>query len=133
RAGLPFAQELVRHGDFHHEGGFLRGGELLDLPDPPTAIFAGSDQQALGVYEAARQRGLRIPQDLSIIGFDDLPAARWVSPPLTTVRQPLAEMGRVAAEMLGDLIEGIPLRSQRVELSTELIVRESTAHTARAE
>jgi LacI family transcriptional regulator len=127
RAGISFDESLVTHGDFHHEGGFLRGGELLDLPDRPTAIFAGSDQQALGVYEAARQRALRIPQDLSVVGFDDLPAARWVSPPLTTVRQPLAEMGRVAAEMLGDLIEGIPLRSQRVELSTELIVRYSTA------
>jgi len=126
RAGATFDPDLVRHGDFQHEGGFLRGGELLDLAEPPTAIFAGSDQQALGVYEAARQRGLRIPQDLSVVGFDDLPAARWVSPPLTTVRQPLADMGRVAAEMLGDLIEDIPLRSQRVELSTELIVREST-------
>ena len=120
----------MRHGDFQHEGGFVRGGELLDLAEPPTAIFAGSDQQALGVYEAARQRGLRIPQDLSVVGFDDLPAARWVSPPLTTVRQPLADMGRVAAEMLGDLIDGVPLRSQRVELSTELIVRESTAAPA---
>jgi LacI family transcriptional regulator len=126
RAGVPFDAALLRHGDFQHEGGFLCGGELLDLDQPPTAIFAGSDQQALGVYEAARQRGLRIPQDLSVVGFDDLPAARWVSPPLTTVRQPLADMGRVAAEMLGDLIEGVPLRSQRVELSTELIVREST-------
>ena len=127
RADAPFDPGLLRHGDFQHEGGFQRGGELLDLDQPPTAIFAGSDQQALGVYEAARQRGLRIPQDLSVVGFDDLPAARWVSPPLTTVRQPLAEMGRVAAEMLGDLIEGVPLRSQRVELLTELIVRESTA------
>ena len=130
RFGARFDQRLVRHGDFQHEGGFRRGGELLDLAEPPTAIFAGSDQQALGVYEAARQRGLRIPQDLSVVGFDDLPAARWVSPPLTTVRQPLADMGRVAAEMLGSLIEGIPLRSQRVELATELIVRESAAHLA---
>ena len=75
---------------------------------------------------AARQRGLRVPQDLSVVGFDDLPVARWVSPPLTTVRQPLAEMGRAAAQMLGELIEGLPLRSRRVELSTELITREST-------
>jgi len=127
RAGIVYDPSLVRHGDFQHEGGFRRGGELLDRPDPPTAIFAGSDQQALGVYEAARQRGLRIPQDLSVIGFDDLPVSRWVSPPLTTVRQPLAEMGRTAAQMLGDVIEGLPLRSTRVELSTELIVRESTA------
>ena len=126
RAGVPFDPALVRHGDFQHEGGFARGGELLGLRSRPTAIFAGSDQQALGLYEAARRGGLRVPQDLSIVGFDDLPVARWVSPPLTTVRQPLAEMGRTAAQMLGDLIEGLPLRSSRVELSTELIVREST-------
>jgi LacI family transcriptional regulator len=127
RAGAGFDATLLRNGDFHHEGGFYYGGQLLDLAEPPTAIFAGSDQQALGVYEAARQRGLRIPEDLSVVGFDDLPTARWVSPPLTTVRQPLADMGRMAAEMLGSLIDGVALRSQRVELATELIVRESTA------
>jgi LacI family transcriptional regulator len=127
RAGVGFDPGLVRHGDLQHEGGFVRGGELLDLAEPPTAIFAGSDEQALGVYEAARQRGLRIPQDLSVVGFDDLPVDRWLSPPLTTVRQPLAEMGRAAADMLGTLIEGLPLPSRRVELTTELIVRESTA------
>jgi LacI family transcriptional regulator len=127
RAGHRFDPALIRHGDFQYEGGFACGGELLDVDDPPTAIFAGSDQQALGVYEAARQRGLRIPQDLSVVGFDDLPMARWVSPPLTTVRQPLADMGSVAAEMLGALIEGVPLASRRVELATELVVRASTA------
>src|SRR6516164_8054158 len=127
RAGAQFDPALVRYGDFHHEGGFARAVELLDLPEPPTAIFAGSDQQAFGVYEAARQHGLRIPEDLSVVGFDELPVARWASPPLTTVRQPLAEMGSAAAQMLGELIEGVPLRSNRVELSTELIVRESTA------
>jgi LacI family transcriptional regulator len=132
QAGIRFDPALVRNGDFQHEGGFVRGGELLDITGAGrlTAIFAGSDQQALGVYEAARQRGLRIPQDLSVVGFDDLPLARWVSPPMTTVRQPLAEMGRVAAEVLGDLIEGVSPRSRRVELSTELIVRESTAPPA---
>jgi LacI family transcriptional regulator len=127
RAGVSFDPALVRHGDFYHEGGFARARELLADDRPPTAIFAGSDQQAFGVYEAARQRGLRIPEDLSVVGFDDLPVARWASPPLTTVRQPLAEMGSAAAQMLGDLIEGVPLRANRVELSTELIVRESTA------
>src|SRR5215831_8823556 len=127
RAGVQFDPALVRYGDFHHEGGFARAVELLELPQPPTAIFAGSDQQAFGVYEAARQHGLRIPEDLSVVGFDELPVARWASPPLTTVRQPLAEMGSAAAQMLGELIEGTPLRSNRVELSTELIVRESTA------
>ena len=127
RAGIRFDPALVRNGDFEHEGGFVRGGELLDLADPPSAIFAGSDQHAFGLYEAARQRGLRVPQDLSVIGFDDLPVARWVSPPLTSVRQPLAEMGRAAAQMLDELIDGLPLGTNRVELSTELIVRESTA------
>jgi LacI family transcriptional regulator len=127
RFGVPFDPALVCNGDFQHEGGFIRGGDLLSLPRRPTAIFAGSDQQAFGVYEAARQRGLRIPQDLSVVGLDDLPVARWVSPPLTTVRQPLAGMGRAAAQMLGELIAGLPLRPNRVELSTELIVRESTA------
>jgi LacI family transcriptional regulator len=130
RVGVRYDPALVKHGDFTHEGGFVRGRELLRLASPPTAIFAGSDQQAFGVYEAARQRGLRIPQDLSVVGFDDLPVARWVSPPLTTVRQPLAEMGRTAAQMLGELIDGATLRSGRVELSTELIVRESTAAPA---
>ena len=127
RAGVAVDPALVEYGDFQHEGGFARAVELLDLPDPPTAIFAGSDQQAFGVYEAARQRGLRIPDDLSVVGFDELPVSRWASPPLTTVRQPLAEMGSAAAQMLGELIDGGPLRTNRVELSTELHVRESTA------
>jgi LacI family transcriptional regulator len=127
RAGVPADQALVKYGDFHHEGGFARAVELLDLPERPTAIFAGSDQQGFGVYEAARQRGLRIPDDLSVIGFDELPVSRWASPPLTTVRQPLTEMGRTAAQMLGELMAGIPLRTNRVELSTELVIRESTA------
>ncbi len=126
-AGIGFDPALVRDAEFRHEGGFRGGSELLDLPERPTAIFAGSDQQAFGVYEAARQRGLRIPQDLSVVGFDDLPIAPWVSPPLTTVRQPLADMGAAAASMLGNLIAGMPLRSTRVELSTKLVIRESTA------
>jgi LacI family transcriptional regulator len=131
RAGLKYDPELVRHGDFQYEVGFLRADSLLDLARPPTAIFAGSDQQALGVYEAARKRGLRVPQELSVVGFDDLPMSAWSSPPLTTVRQPLGEIGRVAAEMLGTLIEGLTLSSRRIELATELVVRASTAPPAR--
>jgi LacI family transcriptional regulator len=127
RAGLTVDPALIKYGDFEHEGGFARAVELLDLPDRPTAIFAGSDQMAFGVYEAARQRGLRIPDDLSVIGFDELPVSRWASPPMTTVRQPLTEMGSAAAQMIGDLIDGLPLRTNRVELSTELHVRDSTA------
>ncbi|MFN8074308.1 MAG: LacI family DNA-binding transcriptional regulator [Kineosporiaceae bacterium] len=126
-AGLEVDPTLVRHGDFHHQGGLDRARELLALPDRPTAIFAGSDVQALGVVEAARELGLDVPGDLSIVGFDDLPLARWVSPPLTTVRQPLADMGHTAVAMLTELMAGRPLRSNRVELSTELVVRGSTA------
>ena len=127
RAGLSVDPALIRFGDFEHEGGFARAVELLDLPDRPTAIFAGSDQMAFGVYEAVRQRGLRIPDDLSVVGFDELPVSRWASPPMTTVRQPLVEMGAAAAQMIGELIDALPLRTNRVELSTELHVRDSTA------
>jgi len=132
RAGIAVDPDLIKYGDFEHEGGFARAVELLDQPDRPTGIFAGSDQQAFGVYEAARQRGLRIPEDLSVVGFDELPVSRWASPPMTTVRQPLAEMGSVAAQMLGELIKGQQLRSTRMELSTDLVVRESTAALATA-
>ena len=101
----------MRYGDFHHLGGYDRARELLALPDPPTAVFAGSDEQAFGVVEAARVAGLAVPADLSVVGFDDLPMSRWASPPLTTVRQPLADMGRVASQMLQLLMEGRPLDS----------------------
>jgi len=127
RAGIAVDPALVVHGTFRHQGGYDRAQALLALPDPPTAVFAGSDEQAFGVMEAARQAGLSVPGDLSVVGFDDLPMARWSSPPLTTVRQPLAEMGRLAGRMLTDLIAGTPPRSHRVELATPLVVRATTA------
>ena len=126
-AGLPFDPELLRAGDFHHEAGYACGRELLRLPDRPTAVFAGNDLQALGLYEAARELGLRIPEDLSVVGFDDLPAARWVGPPLTTIRQPLAEMAATAARIVLDLARGRQPAATRIELATELIIRSSTA------
>jgi LacI family transcriptional regulator len=126
-AGLPVDPGLIGYGDFHHTGGYQRAGELLALARPPTAVFAGSDEQAFGVVEAARVAGLTVPGDLSVVGFDDLPMSRWASPPLTTVRQPLAQMGRVAAQMLHALMEGRALDSSRVELATSLISRSSTA------
>jgi LacI family transcriptional regulator len=108
------------------------GGALLDLAQLPTAIFAGSDEMALGVMEAARLRGLRIPDDLSLVGFDDTQLAPMVSPPLTTVRQPLREMGSVALRTALRLAAGERLDSHHVELATELVVRESTAAASRA-
>ena len=129
-ADLGVDAELIQQGDFYHESGFAGGTALLDVDDPPTAIFASSDQMALGVYEALRQRGRRVPADMSVVGFDDLPEVRWSSPPLTTVRQPLAEMGLLAARTVLRLAEGDRIESPRVELATDLVVRESTAPPA---
>ncbi|MET7425016.1 LacI family DNA-binding transcriptional regulator [Dactylosporangium sp. NPDC005555] len=126
-AGLPVDRRLIRYGNFHHDGGLHAAQALLELPDPPTAIFAGSDQQATGVYEAVRRAGLTIPGDISVVGFDDLNFAQWTAPPLTTVRQPLHEMGVVAARTLLRIVNGERLESTRIELATDLVVRESTA------
>lgn len=125
-AGVPFDPQLVVEGDFYHESGFTGGRSLLALPEPPTAVFASSDQMALGFYEAIRQTGRRVGEDVSVVGFDDLPEARWSSPPLTTVRQPLVEMGRLAARTSLRLVQGETIESARVELATELVVRDST-------
>jgi DNA-binding LacI/PurR family transcriptional regulator len=131
-AGVPVDLQLVRHGDFHVEAGIEIGRALLQLPDRPTAIFAGNDLQALGVYQAARELRLHIPEDLSVVGFDDLPVARWVGPPLTTVRQPLAQMAVAAAELVLAMARGEQPAQTRVELATELVIRESTAAPAPA-
>jgi LacI family transcriptional regulator len=126
-AGAPVPDEYVRTGRFSYEHGVAGGAALLDLPDPPTAVFAGSDETALGVIEAARGRGLRVPGDLSVVGFDDTPVARLAAPPLTTVRQPLREMGAVAVRTALRLAAAERVDSHHVELATELVVRQSTA------
>jgi LacI family transcriptional regulator len=125
--GIPIDPVLVRPGKFAQQTGYEQTLALLDLPEPPTAIFAGSDGQAMGVYAALRAHGLRIPDEMSVVGFDDVPIASIVTPALTTVRQPLVEMGRVATTMLLRLIAEEPLDSKRVELTTTLITRESSA------
>ncbi|GAA3748262.1 LacI family transcriptional regulator [Spinactinospora alkalitolerans] len=126
-AGLDFDGELVVPGEFDYESGFRAAEQLFDLGEPPTAVFAASDQMALGVYEALRLRGLRVPGDVSVIGFDDLPETRWSSPPLTTVRQPLAEMGRLAVRTVHRLVRREAIESPRIELATELVIRDSSA------
>ncbi|GGP01857.1 substrate-binding domain-containing protein [Nonomuraea glycinis] len=126
-AGLPVDPELIGRGDFFIERGLAESHRMLRLPDRPTAIFATNDGQAIGAYHAAHQLGLRIPDDLSVVGFDDLPTVRWAIPPLTTIRQPFTEMAAAATSMLLTLSQGEPLSQSRVELATELIVRESTA------
>jgi LacI family xylobiose transport system transcriptional regulator len=126
-AGVPIDESLVSHGVFEVDEGIAGARRLLSRPDRPTAVITGNDLQALGVYQAAREARLHIPDDLSVVGFDDLPIARWVSPPLTTVRQPLIEMAEAAAELVLDLARGEEPPQKRVELATELVVRESTA------
>lgn len=127
RAGIEPDHELVRIGDSLTSGGLREAPELLRLPEPATAIISGSDEQAYGVCLAARGLGLAIPDDLSVIGFDDVELCQWVSPQLTTVRQPLAEMAREATRIVIELARGSTRPNQRIELSTSLVVRESTA------
>lgn len=128
-AGIDVDPELIRYGDFHVEGGHKHAADLLDSAAPPTAIFAGSDLQALGVLEAARTRGLRVPEDLSLVGYDDIPLARWFSPALTTVHQPLRRMGQEAVRLLGRLRAG-DTSVTRMDLGVHLVVRHSTAPRA---
>ncbi|MEU4157835.1 LacI family DNA-binding transcriptional regulator [Actinoplanes sp. NPDC026670] len=130
-AGLAADRQLIRHSSFQHDGGLRSAEALLALADPPTAIFACSDSQATGVYEALRRRGLSVPREVSVVGFDDLNFAQWTAPPLTTVRQPLHQMGVAAARTLLRLVNGERLESTRIELATELVTRESTAPPSR--
>ncbi|MEV4013460.1 substrate-binding domain-containing protein [Nonomuraea angiospora] len=125
--GAAVIPGYVWAGQFRYHDGLLGGAAVLDLPRPPTAIFAGCDEVALGVMEAARARGRRIPEDVSVVGYDDTQVARMASPPLTTVRQPLREMGGMALRTALRLAAGEKIDSRHVELATELIVRGSTA------
>lgn len=129
--GLPFDPDLVREGDFTQPTGFQQAQALLQMPDPPTAIIASNDVMAFGVMDAAKAAGLSIGNDLSIVGFDDSLMASQTYPKLTTVRQPMAEMGETALELLTTLIEGRPSLTMRRELPTELIIRESTGRAPR--
>lgn len=129
-AGLPAQPGLIVHAGLNREDGEAAARELLGRPDRPTAVFACNDLQALGVYQAARKAGLRIPSDLSVVGFDDLPLAELVDPPLTTIHQPLVEMATTATELALALARGEKTRQIGLELATTLTVRQSTAPPA---
>jgi LacI family transcriptional regulator len=129
-AGLPADEDLVRRDKFAAEGGRAQAGHLLDLPQPPTAIVAGNDSQAFGILQALGERGLRCPDDLSVVGFDDVIMATWATPALTTIRQPLAAMAAIGFGMLhGRPASGAgePGEPHHVELATTLVIRDSTA------
>jgi DNA-binding LacI/PurR family transcriptional regulator len=131
-AGIPAQPDLVVTAALTREAGYTAAAGLLARggTDRPTAVFASSDLQALGVYRAAREAGLRVPEDLSVVGFDDLPVGAWVDPPLTTVHRPLAEMAAAAAELAVSLGRGEQPAQTGVEMATTLTVRESTAPPA---
>jgi LacI family transcriptional regulator len=127
KAGIKLDESLVTHGAFTYDAGRQVAPDLLDRFDRPTAIFAASDEIALGIMEEARRRSLRIPQDLSVVGFDDTFLASRSVPPLTTVAQPLLEMGRVATRSLAQMITNDVVSTRYIELATRLVVRDSTA------
>jgi LacI family transcriptional regulator len=131
RRGLSEAGVALRHtveGAYTFESGVEAAKHLLTLKDPPTAIFAGNDEMAIGVYTAAREMGWGVPQDLSIVGFDDAPMASRIWPPLTTVRLPIRDMGRMAAEKLLAASQGLdPKDLKQPEVRPTLIARDSTA------
>jgi DNA-binding LacI/PurR family transcriptional regulator len=129
-AGLTVDNDLIVRTGPTQEDGQAAALDLLNRPWRPTAIFASNDLQAFGVYQAARSLGLRIPADLSVVGFDDLPLAALVDPPLTTVHQPLTEMAVAATELALALGRGEQPPQAGVELATTLTVRESTAPPA---
>jgi LacI family transcriptional regulator len=125
-AGVDVHESLVAESDFVYTQSF-RVASALIAEQRPTALVAGGDLIALGALDAARACGLRVPEDLSVVGFDDLPQAAQTFPALTTVRQPLHEMGRLAAQMLLSLVDGRPLLMQNMQMPTELVVRGTTA------
>jgi LacI family transcriptional regulator len=125
-AGILPDPALVRFVEPTVHFGHRAAAGLLGLPDPPTALVCFNDKTAIGVMAAAAERGLRIPEDLSVTGFDDIDVAQAARPMLTTVRQPLAEMGRMAVSLLIRLIDRQPVEALHVELATELVVRGST-------
>jgi len=124
---IPYEEKLVVEGNYSPRGGYEATIALLREGDPPTAIFAANDLSAFGAIDAIRDSGLRVPEDISVVGFDDIPQAALVYPKLTTVHQPLVQMGRVAVKMLFEQIDGQQLMPQRITLATSLVIRDSCA------
>jgi LacI family transcriptional regulator len=118
--------DMILYSDWSIPTGEQAAEDLLSRPDPPTAVFAFNDNAAIGLLNVARRRGLSVPEDISVVGFDDTFQATIVTPQLTTVRQPLAELGRLGVSLLMRLIEGQRLDAMRIELATTLVVRDST-------
>lgn len=123
--GLSFDEELVRYGDFSMESGYKSMRTLLDAGNRFSAIFIASDAVAIGAAAAIRSVGLSVPQDIALVGFDDLPMARYFDPPLTSVHLPAAELGRQACSLLIDLMNGQVMHARKILLDTHLVIRQS--------
>ena len=127
---LPFDPQLVREGDWQVGAGYRHALDLLSLPEPPTALFCANDLMAVGAIEAARKLGLGVPQQVSIVGYDDQDLARYTTPPLSTVLLPNYEMGRWAAQALVDQTRGSLARRTNIKMDCPLVERESVARPA---
>ena len=127
-AGLTLPRSLIARGNYTFETGVTAANRLFDLSPRPTAIFASNDEMAAGVVFAARERGIAVPEELSVIGFDDTPIAAHIWPPLTTVRWPIVSMARAAArKLVGDIVGGAAAAEQPAELPSTLVKRASVA------
>ncbi|GCE50168.1 LacI family transcriptional regulator [Thermosporothrix hazakensis] len=124
-AGIPYDPELVREGDWLHTSGYDATLQFLCMKEVPTALFCSSDMMAAGALQALYEQGIKVPQEMAVVGFDDVPQTRIIIPPLTTIRQPTVEMGRIATEMLIDQLEGKKCEQSHVILPTTLVVRQS--------
>lgn len=126
---IPVDEEIITEGRFTREGGYESMKRLLALQSPPTAVFASSDVMAIGALMAIQEQGLQVPNDVSLVGFDDIAEASTTTPKLTTVSQPKYQTGEVAAQLLFDRVEGAsPGERQKIVLSHQLVIRDSTAH-----
>ena len=123
KAGIPIDDSMIASGDYTTETGVSGARELLALESPPTAIFASNDQMAMGVFQVAEELGMRIPEDLSVIGFDNITESKYMG--LTTVDQFISEMGYVATQMLIKIINDVPLEDQTYQMQTRLVIRNS--------
>ena len=124
--GLEFDPALVVEGNLTQSRGHQRMGQLLDLEEPPTAVVAGNDLMAFGAMEAAQERGLVVGRDIAVIGFDDIPLAAYFHPTLTTIRQPIYDIGKMLSQMLVKIIKGDELVERQIILQPELVIRESS-------
>ncbi|GFM75568.1 MULTISPECIES: LacI family DNA-binding transcriptional regulator [Pseudomonas] len=127
QAGIEFDPALVCHGNFSLQAGYDGAGAILELPERPTALFCENDEMAIGALKRIKEHGLRVPEDLSLVGFDDIPLAAYCDPPLTTISQPAEAFGQTAVQMLIALIEKKPIEQRHIVLPFELTLRNSTA------